>query len=329
METIRNYLENMFMNLPKTKEVIKAKMELGQMMEDKYNELLKDGKTDNEAIGIVISEFGNLDELAEDLGIHDYMKQGEYSQRKTLSMDTVRKYISEKIKSSVHIALGVLLCITSPVMFIVAEALGDGYYMNPEVAEALGVFCFFAFIAAAVGMFIFDSIKMGKWSYLHKEDLQMDFATEDYVREQQENYRPTHALYITLGVVLCIFSVVPAAVLDSLTHGSRLTDNLSGAFVLILVAIGVMFFIMGAMRKGCYEELLKINRTPIRGKMTEKEKRQSRREKDILSVYWPTVTCVYLIWSFLSMDWWITWIIWPLAAVFAQVIKLVCRDDEE
>ena len=64
METIKNYLENMFSHLPNTPEVQKAKYELYQMMEDKYNELISEGKSDNEAIGIVISEFGNLDELA-------------------------------------------------------------------------------------------------------------------------------------------------------------------------------------------------------------------------------------------------------------------------
>lgn len=63
METIKNYLENMFSHLPNTPEVQKAKYELYQMMEDKYNELISEGKSDNEAIGIVISEFGNLDEL--------------------------------------------------------------------------------------------------------------------------------------------------------------------------------------------------------------------------------------------------------------------------
>ena len=66
METIRNYLETMFARLPITLEVQKAKNELWQMMEDKYTELIKDGKTENEAVGIVISEFGNLDELAEE-----------------------------------------------------------------------------------------------------------------------------------------------------------------------------------------------------------------------------------------------------------------------
>ena len=73
METIRNYLENMFLNLPNTPEVYKAKNELWQMMEDKYTELKAEGKSENEAVGIVISEFGNLDELAADLGIASFM----------------------------------------------------------------------------------------------------------------------------------------------------------------------------------------------------------------------------------------------------------------
>ena len=59
METIRNYLETMFAGLPNTAEVLKAKDELWQMMEDKYAELIAEGKAENEAVGIVISEFGN------------------------------------------------------------------------------------------------------------------------------------------------------------------------------------------------------------------------------------------------------------------------------
>ena len=73
METIRNYLETMFARLPVTLEVQKAKNELWQIMEDKYSELLQEGKTENEAVGIVISEFGNLDELAKELGISNFV----------------------------------------------------------------------------------------------------------------------------------------------------------------------------------------------------------------------------------------------------------------
>lgn len=68
METIKNYLETMFRNLPDTDQVRKAKKELLQMMEDKFSELRNNGVSENEAVGTVISEFGNLEELAEDLG---------------------------------------------------------------------------------------------------------------------------------------------------------------------------------------------------------------------------------------------------------------------
>ena len=73
MDTIRNYLNAMFAGLPDTPEVRRAYEELAAMMEDKYTELMEEGLTENEAVGTVISEFGNLEELAQTLGIEDYL----------------------------------------------------------------------------------------------------------------------------------------------------------------------------------------------------------------------------------------------------------------
>ena len=88
MDTIKNYLETMFANLPNTVEVKKAKDELYSMMEDKYTELINEGKTENEAVGTVISEFGNLDELAEALGV-----EAEVKKQKEESFETKDKTI--------------------------------------------------------------------------------------------------------------------------------------------------------------------------------------------------------------------------------------------
>ena len=67
METIHNYLESMFARLPNTQEVIRRKCELGQMMEDKYSELIEAGKSDNEAVAQVTAEFGKLKESVSDV----------------------------------------------------------------------------------------------------------------------------------------------------------------------------------------------------------------------------------------------------------------------
>ena len=76
METIKSYLETMFANMPNTPEVLRAKQELWGMMEDKYNELISEGLSENEAVGTVISEFGNLDELSETLEMVFVMSSG-------------------------------------------------------------------------------------------------------------------------------------------------------------------------------------------------------------------------------------------------------------
>ena len=113
METIRNYLETMFLKLPNTPEVYKAKNELWQMMEDKYTELKEEGKSENEAVGIVISEFGNLDELANDLGISQFVESQPMPQGKTLSLDQAKSYLADAGKSAYRTSLGVMLCVLS------------------------------------------------------------------------------------------------------------------------------------------------------------------------------------------------------------------------
>ena len=95
MNTIRNYLDNMFRNLPNTEEVRKAKAELLSMMEDKFEELTNEGKTENEAVGIVISEFGNLDEVAQSIGLSMEIKNNAAPAKPMLTLDRVKEYLAQ------------------------------------------------------------------------------------------------------------------------------------------------------------------------------------------------------------------------------------------
>ncbi|MFQ7714954.1 MAG: permease prefix domain 1-containing protein [Agathobacter rectalis] len=79
------------------------------MMEDKYNELISEGKSDNEAIGIVISEFGNLDELADSLGIKSFVNPSQaMPAAKTLSARLLPH--SSGIRKSRHISQRLECC---------------------------------------------------------------------------------------------------------------------------------------------------------------------------------------------------------------------------
>lgn len=69
MDDIRDYLGSVFSKLPQTPEAHRAKDELGQMMEDKYAELLAQGMSEKDAAEATIAEFGNPDEVLESLGV--------------------------------------------------------------------------------------------------------------------------------------------------------------------------------------------------------------------------------------------------------------------
>ena len=59
----------MFAGYPASPRLVEARAELQAMMEDAYAAAKADGMSENEAVGKVITEFGNLDELAPVLGI--------------------------------------------------------------------------------------------------------------------------------------------------------------------------------------------------------------------------------------------------------------------
>ncbi len=63
METLRNYLETIFGALPKTQAAQSLKAEMLANMEEKFQDLVRQGKNEAEAIGKIISEFGTVEEL--------------------------------------------------------------------------------------------------------------------------------------------------------------------------------------------------------------------------------------------------------------------------
>lgn len=327
METIKNYLESMFANLPNTEEVKRAKEELLQMMEDKYNELVEEGHSSNSAIGTVISEFGNLEELSEDLGISKEVQEVENVNKKVLSMEEIKNYIKSQGKHAFYIALGVFFCIFSLVFPIVSEVLQFNY------SESIGVSLMFVSIAAGVFCFVYSASVNKKWDYLHTESCYVDYSSVNWIKEQQEQYRGTAALQKTLGIVFCVLCFVPAIVFEEIKGFSFNFEELGGACLFAFVAIGVFLIVYSSNRMGVYNKLLDLNDSETISGNYKKEKRgekeihyKNEMVETIMSVYWPTLTCIYLSWSFLTFDWHITWVVWVFGALIQTVINTIFEE---
>lgn len=350
MEVILSYLENMFMNLPKTPQVLRAKEELASMMEDKYNELLRSGKKENEAVGIVISEFGDLGELAQELGIgiflkksgeptedmngrndqmhtgSDYGKAGmaagrsdsEQKQR-FVSRQEAQEYIQTAAKSNKGIAAGVALCIYCPILIILLGGI-DGTYIHITDAQftIFGLIPLFLILTIAVAIVIYNGMKMERFEYMKKEFIQIDGGLDRELAARAEEIRPRVTMTVIIGVGLCILSVIPLLLSGSMTDNDFI-HCAATALLLIVIGIAVFLFIVGESEMECIKVLRQ------EGDFSSAGKKGNKIAGIVGGIYWPLITAIYLGWSFVTMNWGFTWIIWPVAGVMFGVITSICK----
>lgn len=325
METIKNYLESMFRNLPNTSEVIKAKNELYQMMEDKYTELRRLGKSENEAVATVISEFGNLDEIASSLGIkHVLETEKEQPQRRNLSLDEVKEYFDDLFVSIAFKTAGIVCFIicTIPVIFF-----GDVLSGNHET---FGIVLMFVLIAAGIAGMIIPKTRMEPWRFLRCELCSISPTTTDYVSDEKKKFRKSYTILNVLGTVFCVCSVIPAIIFDD--FASAVNESWGGILFFVCVAAGVACFVYSNWRYRAYQRMLNINSDQtIGGTYTHERDKEpfysNKTMRAIMSVYWPTITCIYLAYSFITFQWWISWIIWPIAGVVNKLIINLNSED--
>ena len=112
-----------------------------------------------------------------------------------------------------------------------------------------------------------------------------------------------------------------------LDRATGLVMGFSAALIFVFVGIGVLMIVSVSQRTDAYNKLLNLNASGTVGSTY----RGSGEDDDVyyenntvgavMSVYWPTITCIYLIWSFLTFRWGFTWIIWPVAAIVETLIK--------
>lgn len=321
MDTIKNYLEAMFAKLPNTPEVLRAKDELLQMMEDKYTELRENGRTENEAVGTVISEFGNLDEIAEDLGIEDAVCMNPFKDIKKvlIPLEEAKKFIKDNTLKAIWVGLAVMFCIISVTVPMIVDDLGG------SAAGALGMF---AFIGSAVGLFVYVGLTMKKWKYIKKGEAEITYETAQYVKNEEARCQGSVIIARVIGVVLCALSWLPPAVIGA--SGANVLGTADGAvFMFLMVGMGVFLLVYSAVTMKGLEKMKKLNTDDtVAGTYSNdavEPEYISPTARIISKIFWPVIACVYVAVSFLTFRWDITWVIWPVAAVVGTILNTTLK----
>ena len=241
---------------------------------------------------------------------------------RAVGMEEANDFLAAKIKNAGRVAIGVLLCILSPVCLILlggAQDLGL-IRLSESQAVGLGLVILILMIGGAVALFVTSSLRVKRFEYLDQEPIDTLYGVDGMARERREKFRPTFVRHLTVGIVLCVLAVIPIF-LSLVLNGERESFGhiLAVAALLVLVGVGVLLIVRAAIVWGAFQRLLE------EGEYSREEKERARSAGSFSGIYWGLVTAGYLAWSFAANAWDKSWIVWPVAGVAYGAVYGVIR----
>ncbi len=195
-EKLRNYIEFLFEDAPKTKEVIELKEEMLQNLIDKYNDLVSEGKTSEAAYNIATASIGDVNDLIAQL-----------KNRPTYQQGFEKEMLASKKRSALFTSIAVVLYIMSVIPVMLLGEIGTGI---------LGVVIMFILIAIATGLIVYNS--MSKPKYLKKDQT----VVEEF-KEWKANSIEKNALYKSICGAMWSIIVVIYFIISFMTMAWHIT----------------------------------------------------------------------------------------------------------
>ena len=322
MNVIIAYLDAMFSAYPQTPRLLEAKAELQQMMDDAYTSLIAEGHSDNEAVGQVIRDFGNLEELAPVLGItSDLTPQtapaapvAAAARYAPLSMDEARGYGDALHAIRFRLSTAIALFVLSPAAIIsLPVAASSGILPITEgVGVFIGLLILLVLVAIGVVVIVATSRETAPYDHISEGRFALNPAVTRWANALAAEHERARIRALQIAVALWILAPIPLIAFALLLDDSVWTI-LGVVLVLVFVASGLAVLLPHTWANTLAEEVGAGAGSPT-----------DDGERSIVSViaafYWPLLTAIFLAWSFIGNAWGISWVVWPVGAVLFGAI---------
>lgn len=230
---------------------------------------------------------------------------------KYLTFKEILEFIEYKNYLGKLMAGATFLCIISPCCLLILLSLNK--FTN--IAVAIGLSVMMILIAVACGIFIYCDEKNKRFDYLNHERIMIEQSTIVKVKQMETTSYSDYVKYNIIGTILCILSVIPLF-LGIITENGWFILKMV-ALLLLIVGIGVIYFIIASNKQESIRFLLKKDDDKI-------VKNKDDKIKDaVASVYWLIITIIYLGYSFFTNAWKYSWIIWVLAGIIYAIIDII------
>lgn len=241
-----------------------------------------------------------------------------------LSQASIQAFLSARRRSSTLIATGVMLCIFSPIVLLVLISLTrlDILTTSINFATGTGVIVLLVFIAAAVALFIAGNRWLKVNENYEYEDCNLSEELRKQILKSSNDYETQHMVFKIMGITFCIVSAIPlmsgALFIGSLSN-SRLDDLMTGlsAITVLLVGVGVFFLVKSNIIHDSFNIILQLD------DYTSEKKAGKKLIEKYATIYWMTISFVYLAYSFMSNNWSQSWMIWSLAGIAYGIFEAI------
>lgn len=138
------------------------------------------------------------------------------------------------------------------------------------------------------------------------------------MRQSVEKHKARQAMLLSVAVALYIMCVIPVIV--SGEFGNEIM-GVCMMFIMIAVATGLIIYRSATKKLYTVEGAPTV--VPFVEPISKEAKKRSIIRKNVMSAMWTIVVAVYLLVSFLTGAWHITWIIFIIAGAASSLIEAV------
>lgn len=180
-DELREFIETLFEDVPKSSKNVELKEEILQNLCDKYDDLIKEGKSERAAYNIAVASIGNINELLE--------SEPLFKEEKTKKSAEFEK---ERQKSALLVSSAVMLYILCVVPILILQSL-------------FGIILMFVFIATATGLIIYNGMTKSKY-IKHSESVVEDF--KEWQSLSREKKSLINAVNSAIGAISLVIYLV-------------------------------------------------------------------------------------------------------------------------
>lgn len=269
--------------------------------------------------------LGNLFRVTTDYLLKDEIEDVEFIDEndnpsvKRITLSQANDFLEWRKSASIRIAVGTFLCIIAVIPLLILGAASEipVYNLSENAAGGIGLTTMLIIVAIAVAIFIFCGFRNAPFDFIDKETFETEYGVKGMVKERQKAYKSIYTKCNVIGACICVLSPIPLLI-GAFTEREFFTVIMLTA-TMFLAGVGAVFFIVSGVRWESMQKLLQ------EGEFAPQEKKKSRIKETVGTIYWLTATAVFLVWSLLTNDWEITWIVWPIAGILFAIVMCFCN----